>query len=354
MKKIFRLETPAVIVDRRLMEKNADRVDDMIRGTSMRLFPHYKSHKCVDIARWQMARGAGGITCAKLSEAADLVRAGIPRVVLANQVIQPSKIRKLAHLAGQARLTVCADNADNLRALSQACVGAGTVLGILIEYEVGMQRCGVDSPEAFLELARLASSLPALNFEGIQAYAGQLSHETDAEKRHSEMQRIEKKVAELKHFLEENGVPVKEVCGGSTGTVADKPKNTVYTQLQTGSYLFMDASYGKLKLPFEQSMFILTSVISVSPGRAVLDCGAKSLPMDQEPPYLAEYPALPLSFNEEHTIVFGEDLPFKRGDMLRLVPGHCCTTNNCFSKLVVTEDDTVWRTLPVTSRGRAQ
>ena len=352
--KLSELETPAVILDRRKMQKNADILSEMIRGTSMRLFPHYKSHKCAELAGWQMESGAGGITCAKLSEAQDLADAGIPRVVLANQVVQPVKIRQLAALAGRTRLTVCADSADNLRALSEACRRAETRLGILIEYEVGMKRCGVESPQDLLALARLASSLPGLSFEGIQAYAGQLSHETDAGKRHGEMQRIEKQVAELKRYLEENGVPVREVCGGSTGTAADKPKDTVYTELQTGSYLFMDASYGKLGLPFEQAMFILTSVISVSPGRAVLDCGAKSLPMDQEPPYLADHPELPLSFNEEHTIVFGEDLPFRVGDMLRLVPGHCCTTNNCFNEIVLTEGDEVLRTLPVTSRGKAQ
>ena len=352
--KIPEIETPAILIDKAAMERNMSRLEEMIQDTSLRLFPHYKSHKCVGIARLQMARGAGGITCAKLGEAEDLVEGGIPVVVIANQVVQPSKLKRLAELAGRAQVTVCADDADNVRALEAACARAGTRLHVLVEYEVGMRRCGVESHEEALALARLIAAQPHLDFAGIQAYAGQLSHERDAAKRKRELLAIEKDVAALKAFLEQNGVPVRDVCGGSTGTAADKPKNTVYTQLQTGSYLFMDSSYQELDLVFEQAMFIAATVVSVKPDRIVTDCGVKSLTMDQEPPRFADFPDAELSFSEEHTTAFVSGTGLKPGDKLLLIPGHCCTTNNCFAQLALVEDGAVAALWPVTSRGKAQ
>ena len=347
------IETPAVLLDLDAMERNTERLRRIVQGSSMRLFPHYKSHKCVDIARWQLENGAEGITCAKLSEAEDLAKAGIPRIVLANQVVQPSKLRRLAALAGEAEIAVCADSAEPVLTLAEACRQAGTQVGVLIELEVGMRRCGLDSFEAVRDLARLILTQPALRFEGIQAYAGQLSHETDAAKRRAGMQAAEARAAALKAYLERDcGIPVKEICGGSTGTAADKPKSTVYTQLQAGSYLFMDTSYGKLDLGFEQAMFVLATVISRSADRAVLDCGVKSLPMDQDPPCLRDDPGRPLILHEEHTIVEGADLA--PGQPVLLVPGHCCTTNNSFDRVCLTRNGIVQRVIPVTSRAKAQ
>ena len=347
------IETPATLLDKEAMERNIARMDALLAGTSMVLYPHYKSHKCPEIARMQMTHGAGGITCAKLGEAEDLIENGIPVVVIANQVVQPSKLKKLASLAKRADLTVCADAAENVRDLEAACAAEGSRLGILIEYEVGMRRCGVDSYEEALSLAVFIRQQPHLVFSGIQAYAGHLAHETDALKRKREMLAIEKEVAALKVFLESLGVPVRHICGGSTGTAADKPKDTVYTQLQAGSYLFMDASYARLGLVFEQAMFVASSVISVKNDRVVTDCGVKSLAMDQVPPYFADHPGAALSFSEEHTSLFLKNSGYRIGDRLLMVPGHCCTTNNCFEKIVLIKNGTAEHVWPIVSRGKA-
>jgi len=353
--KIKQLETPALLVDKAAMERNMMRMDRILSGTDMALYPHYKSHKCPEIAKLQMARGAGGITCAKLGEAIDLQAAGISNIVLANQVVQAEKLPKLAALAQRCRLTVCVDHAENVLALERAMAAAGNAcLYLLVEFDVGMQRCGVESFEDFLSLAKLIDVQPHLTFEGIQAYAGQLSHEEDAEKRYADIQKIEQRVAELKAYCEENGVRVPHVCGGSTGFAKDKPKNSLYTQVQFGSYLFMDRSFRPLELEFEQALFVETTVLSVKPNRVVVDCGVKTMTMDQYPPYFPQFPDAELLFSEEHTTILTENSGLQPGDRLRYVPGHCCTTINIFDRMAVISGDAVIDMWEITSRGKSQ
>ena len=181
------LQTPALLLDKPAMERNMEKIDALQQGTSMALYPHYKSHKCPAIAKLQLARGARGITCAKLSEALDLAQAGIKNIIIANQVVQAEKLPVLARLARQCVLTVCADDSRNVLALEEAMAPGGGLLRVLVEYDVGMRRCGVQSYEEALALAELIEDQPHLAFEGIQAYAGHLAHQADAEKRRREL-----------------------------------------------------------------------------------------------------------------------------------------------------------------------
>ena len=351
---IKELETPALVVDVDAMERNMARVDEILAGTSMVLYPHYKSHKCPEIAKLQMQKDAGGITCAKLGEALDLCEAGIANIVIANQVVQKEKLPILADLANKCRLTVCVDNADNVLSLEKAMSDMVGTLYVLVEFDVGMNRCGVESFEDFLSIAKLIHAQSHLEFEGIQAYAGHLSHEEDAEKRYDEIQSIELTVSDLKCYCEDNGIPVKEVCGGSTGFAKDKPKSTVYTQAQFGSYLFMDRSFLPLKLDFEQALFVETTVVSAKSDRVVVDCGVKTMTMDQYAPYFENYPDARLSFSEEHTTIFIKNSGLQIGDRLRYIPGHCCTTINTFDKMAAVKGEDVLAIWDITSRGKAQ
>ena len=349
------LETPALTVDIRAMRRNMKRMADVMASSPMKFYPHYKSHKCPAIAWLQLAAGADGITCSKLGEAEDLCDAGIPNIVLANQVVQPGKLPRLAAVAAKTRLTVCVDHAENVLALEKAMAArGGGILHVLVEFEVGQHRCGVDTFEEFLALAKLIEAQPHLSFEGIQAYAGHMSHEADAEKRREEILRIEDVVVRLKSYCEENGLQVAEICGGSTGFAKDKPLDTVYTQAQYGSYLFMDASFLPLGLDFEQALFVDTTVLSVGPDRAVVDCGTKTMTMDQDPPRILELPGAKLIFNEEHTMILSGSTGLKIGDRLRYIPGHCCTTINIFDEMAVLDGDDVVDVWKIASRGKAQ
>ncbi|MCL2001770.1 MAG: alanine racemase, partial [Planctomycetes bacterium] len=243
---IQQIETPALILDSDLFEENIRIMKDFTDANGIQLRPHYKSHKCAWIAHRQIEAGAKGITCATLSEAEDLAQAGIKDILIANVVPQISKIPRVARLAGACRLGICVDNPENIRALSAAAAFAGTTVHVLIEYDVGMKRCGTLEPEEFLALAKLIDASPHLVFDGIQAYAGQLSHEESYEKRKTDSEWVERRLLELKKRVEAAGLPVREVSGTSTGTVEFRFRNSVYTEPQAGSYIFMDKAYNLL------------------------------------------------------------------------------------------------------------
>lgn len=149
------LMTPALVIDREAMERNMAKMNGLLEGTSMKLYPHYKSHKCPAIALLQMKYGAAGITCAKLGEALDLCDAGISNIVIANQIVQKEKLPVLAALANRCRLTVCVDHAQNILDLEAAMAETGGTLYVTVEYDVGMGRCGVSTREEFVALAKL-------------------------------------------------------------------------------------------------------------------------------------------------------------------------------------------------------
>jgi D-serine deaminase-like pyridoxal phosphate-dependent protein len=229
----------------------------LLEGSTLKLRPHYKSHKCAAIAKWQIENGAIGMTCAKLSEAEDLCDIGVEDILIANQIVEPAKIRRLAELAANCRLTVCVDDADNINALSVAAQNCGTTVHCLVEYDIGMERCGVVENSEVLALAKQILGCSNLTFDGLQAYAGHISHIEDINVRKKMTAENFKKVRELISYLKENGVDVKTVSGGSTGTAEIKVLEGLYTELQAGSYLFMDATYRTLDLPFKNSLFLL-------------------------------------------------------------------------------------------------
>lgn len=347
------LETPALIVNMDLFDENIKTMKDFLEHAGLSLRPHYKSHKCTTIAHRQIEEGSKGITCAKLSEAEDLVNSGIEDVLIANQIVQPSKIARVAYLAGCCYLTVCVDNADNIHALEAAASEHGTTIHCLVEFEVGMNRCGVDTFEEFYELANLISMCPHLVFEGIQAYAGQLSHEPDYKLRKSEAERIDKKIIELYDFVTQKGLNIKEVSGVSTGTVEFRKKGSIYTEIQAGSYIFMDAAYNSLNLRFKNSLFILATVISTKSNLIVTDAGMKSIAIDQTKPVLREFPYLPVDMSEEHSAVAIKNHHFAVGDKLLMIPGHCCTTVNLHNHIYLVRNGRVIDKVPVTSRGKS-
>ncbi len=330
----------------------------MLEGKSVRLRPHYKSHKCAALAHEQISAGAIGMTCAKLSEAEDLVFSGVNDVLIANQVVEPSKIIRLALLAGMCRLTVCVDDADNARALSRAAINAGTTIHCLVEYDIGMNRCGARTKEDYFELARLITELPGLQYDGIQAYAGYASHMVSTEERIETTRANIQKVADLKAYLRQKGIEVTTVSGGSTGTSAIKAENTVYTELQAGSYIFMDSTYNQLDVPFHNSLFVLSTVVSKSNGAIILDVGVKGLGVDQNAPIVLDRDGWEISgrivLNEEHLKLYDSDWTPTIGEKVFVIPGHCCSTINLYDNLYLYRGDSVTERIPVTARGKSQ
>ncbi len=352
--RITELETPALVLDKIVFEENMKTMDKLLSGTNMKLRPHYKSHKCATIAQLQMARGAAGMTCAKLGEALDLAKAGVKDIYIANQIVQPSKVKKVAKLAKEVRLMIAVDDDENIRALSQAAVNEGSTIYCMVEFEIGMNRCGVTTFDEALGLAQLVDSLPGLEFDGIQAYAGNIAHEHSLPKRQHQTAIIEDTITRLKEYMEKHGLTVREVGGCSTGTVEQRPRDSVYTHLQTGSYIFMDQAYSHLKLNFKHALYVLATVISTKEDRFITDTGVKSLGMDQGDPILVGVPAdTKVDWSEEHGTIYMEDHGKKINDKFAYIPGHCCTTVNIFDKIYVVEGEEVVDAWDITARGCA-
>ncbi len=345
------LQTPALILDKPTFLANMQAMKDLLEGSSLKLRPHYKSHKCAEVAHMQVAAGAVGMTCAKLSEAKDLCDSGIEDILIANQIVQPQKIREAADLAAKCRLTVCVDNAENIDALDRAAGAAGSIIHCLVEYEIGMDRCGVGEKAQFLALAQYILEKPNLTFEGIQAYAGHLSHMEDEAQRRQMTEANHCRLKELIAFLQENGIAVHTLSGGSTGTSLLKADAQLYTELQAGSYLFMDATYGTLGLPFRNSLFLLTTVVSAREGVTVVDAGVKTCGVDQGVPVPCGFTVRKVLDNEEHFKLYEPSVRHQVGDQIKLIPAHCCSTVNLHDRIYVVEADKVIGRLMITGRG---
>ena len=354
---LTQLETPVLVADADIIEQNMRKMCGILEGKVLKLRPHYKSHKCAAIAHRQIEMGAVGITCAKLSEAEDLADSGVENILIANQVVDNEKLVKLAALAKKCRLTVCVDDAENAKALSAAAVCAGAAVHVYIEYDIGMKRCGVTDPEKYVELAKLVVSLPGIEYDGIQAYAGNIAHEIPEEERASVTAENAAKLKALIGLLEENGIKVNAVSGGCTGTSVIKAQQGVYTELQAGSYFFMDSTYGKLgNLPFKNSLFLMATVCSKREGLTVLDAGVKSLGVEQDAPLVVKMDGTPvecekISVDEEHLKIWGPAEDLQRGEMVLIIPGHCCSTVNLHNKIYLFRDGKVVDRLAVSARG---
>jgi len=355
--KVLQLDTPALIADETIMNRNMRTMAELLKGKKLQLRPHFKSNKCTVIAHRQIELGAVGITCAKLSEAEDLCDSGIEDILIANQIVDPAKITRMMLLAKKCRLTVCVDDEENAGQLSEAAVANGAVLYCLAEYEIGMERCGVTDADAYVRLAKRIDSLPNLEYQGIQAYAGHVSHMISEAERKRYTEENGAKLRALIAKLEKEGLQVKTVSGGSTGTSLLKAEEGLYTELQAGSYFFMDSTYNKLGLPFENSLFLLATVVSKRPGLTILDAGVKSIGVDQDDPEIFRMNGTKVEArvetNEEHMKLFGPSAELEIGEKVKIIPGHCCSTVNLHKKIYLFKDGKVTDRLPVTARGKS-
>lgn len=348
--RIENLETPSLIVEEKILYQNIETMKKLLEGTSLSLRPHFKSHKCAAIAKLQVQNGAKGMTCAKLSEALDLADAGIEDILIANQIVQPQKIERLARLADACHLTVCVDNAENIAALSKAAENVGSTIHCLIEYDIGMQRCGVVEDSEVLRLAEVIGNSKNLSFDGIQAYAGHISHMVYIEERKEKTAKNYDKLKNLLSALDKKAMPAKIVSGGSTGTAQIKAKEGIYNELQAGSYLFMDSTYKTLDLPFKNSLFVLSSVVSRRGDLTVVDAGVKTCGVDQGNPDIVGACAREIVASEEHFQLHGLSQEKQIGDRILLIPGHCCSTINLHDKIYITDNGKVVDRIFTTAR----
>jgi len=353
------VDTPALILDLDAFETNLRRLADAVRGR-VRVRAHAKTHKCPEIGRRQVAAGAVGVCCQKVSEAEAMVEGGISDVLVSNEVVGAGKLARLAALSGRARLGVCVDDAGNVRDLEAAMQRAGARIDVYIELEVGMRRCGVAPGEPALALAKAVVACPNLRFAGVHAYHGRAQHIRSAQERRAVITNSFLHVKNTKALLAAAGIACPIVTGAGSGTFMFEVELGAWDEIQPGSYVFMDADYARNEwappMPrFEHSLFVLATVMSrPEPGVAIVDAGLKASSVDSGMPGVWQRPGLAyLRASDEHgwvEIEPGAAAP-ALGDKLLLVPGHCDPTVNLYDWYVCVRKGVVEALWPITARG---
>ncbi len=358
---LARVDTPALLLDLDAFEFNLDRLTQTLHGRGMRLRPHAKSHKCPQIALLQVARGAVGVCCQKVSEAEAMIAGGVQDVLVTNEIVGATKLARLAHLARRAHVSVCVDDATNVAELALAARAAGVTLDVLVELDVGANRCGVAPGEAALALARSIAQSEGVRFAGLQAYQGSAQHLRTPQERRAAIERAVGNVSLTIGLMQRAGLAVPLVTGAGTGTYLLEAASQVYNELQPGSYVFMDADYGRNigddgqpVHAFRHSLFLLTTVMSRPvPRRAVVDAGLKAHSIDSGMPLVVEVPGATYTrASDEHGVIeLTGAANVTLGQKIRLIPGHCDPTVNLHDWLVCYRDGRVEAIWPISARG---
>jgi len=349
---LVEIDTPALIVDLDALEDNLQRMADYATKAGVALRPHAKAHKCAEIALRQMAHGAVGVCSQKVSEAEALVDAGVSNVLISNEIIAPRKLERLAALARRATVMTCVDDESIVPLLDAAAANAGVTLGVLVEIDVGGARCGQLPGKPAAQLARRVASASHLRFAGLQGYQGRAQHIRSLAER---QQAVDASVAAIRETIEQlqrDGLPCELVTGGGTGTYLFDSASRAYNEIQPGSYVLMDADYGRNapRPEFRNSLYVYTQVMSATGrGHSVVDAGLKALSFDEGMPVVADDPGVSyVRVSDEHGNL-DADIPL--GTKLRLIPGHCDPTVNLYDWCVAVRGDRVEALWPIVARG---
>ena len=347
---ISQLETPVAVVDLDKLEANIAGLQRYLDEHGIANRPHIKTHKIPEIAHMQIDAGAVGITCQKIGEAEVMARAGIRDIFLPYNIIGEAKLERLMRLTRRTNLSVTADSAFTVRGLSAAAREAGLELPVLVEFDTGLHRCGVQSPREAADLARLIAGSPGLRFEGLMTYPS--NDNTDPF------------VRETKALLEPDGLAVKRVSGGSTPSMWQAHTHPEVTEHRAGMYIYGDRytlRSGAMQLD-DCALTIITTVVSrPTADRGVLDGGSKTFSSDllglDGHGLIVEYPEVRIKkLDEEHGYVDfteGQDRP-EIGDRVTVIPNHCCVVSNLFNQIVGVRQGRVEVIWPVAARGALQ
>ncbi|HKF63089.1 MAG TPA: DSD1 family PLP-dependent enzyme [Dongiaceae bacterium] len=360
-----KLNTPALLLDLDALEGNIAAMAAHTKAAGINLRPHSKGAKSIEIGRRQMAAGAVGICCTTIGEAEVIAGSGIEGVLITSPVVTPVMIERLVGLNGKAKgLMVVADNPANVDALARAAQAAGKPISVIVEFDVGQGRTGVPTPEGVVALARRIKDSAHLRFAGIQAYYGHLQHIPGFAERRAACNAQIERVRPLLAKLAAEGLAPGIVTGGGTGTFDIDPSGGVYTEVQPGSYPFMDREYTEIDMtanrasPFKAALFVQATVVSANrEGFAVVNAGYKSFATEGGVATVAT-PRLTASkyklMGDEHGGVDYDPKggSLKLGDTVEFLVPHCDPTINLYDRYHCVRGDTLVDIWPVDARGR--
>ena len=355
------LDTPALLIDLAKMEANIETMANYFSTVNADLRPHVKTHKTPIIAHKQIAAGAIGVTCAKLGEAEAVIHAGIRDVLIANQIVGAQKIARLINLAKHSEIMVAVDNPQNIQAISEAAAAKGATIRMLIEVNIGMDRCGVESGKPTLELAEQIRRSPNLVFEGLMGYEGHTVAKPNRAERDTAAREAMQRLLDAKYYLEKQGIEVPIMSGGGTGTFNITGSIPEMTEVQAGSYVLMDSTYRNVEgigEEFACALSVLATVVSrPNPDRIIVDTGLKVLAKEFGIPQPVGVTGVEMTgLSEEHgkMQVSDENVALKPGDKLQILPTHCCTTVNLHDRYYGIRNGIVESVWDITARGKSQ
>jgi D-serine deaminase-like pyridoxal phosphate-dependent protein len=352
---VSEIPTPALIVNVAAMERNIQRMAQFFADGPCRLRPHFKAHKTPEIARRQLSAGSvTGLTCATVAEAE--VAVSLARdILIANEIVGQASCDRVAALAHGRSMTVAADSIAGVDEMGASARRAGVQVGVLVDLNVGQNRCGLPpvSAEA-LALAAHVSATSGLTLRGVMGYEGHLQPVQDRAEREARTRDAMTALVQTAQLLRDHGLPCDVVSAGGTGTHDISGRVPGVTEIQAGSYVLMDTDYGRLDLPFEQALFVLGTVVSRPvPERCVADCGHKATTKDHGYPRVEGLEgASVVALNDEHaTIVLPAGSKIAIGDRVRLRPSHIDPTVNLHDVMYALDDDRVVDVWPIAARG---
>ena len=362
--RITDLDTPAIVIDLDIMERNLRAVADYARIHRLRLRPHTKTHKIPALGRRQIELGAAGLAVAKSTEAEVMLASGTPDILVAYPVIGHQKLERLCRVAAETQLTVALDSLTAARPLSDAAREAQVEIGILAEVDVGLGRVGVQPGDELLALVRSISKLPHLKWRGIAFYPGHIKDTTA----HGleDLEKLRLTVAKMVEQLTAAGLPPEIVSGGSTPLLWHSHTIPYLNEIRPGTYIFNDRNTilsGACTLA-QCAATILTTVVSTAPGRMIIDGGSKTFSSDRlsgspEVTFgeIREAPTAHFhKMNEEHGFVDLHDTTaqFSVGDRVHVLPNHICVAMNLHENVYAVRNGDVIDTWRVEGRGKLQ
>jgi D-serine deaminase-like pyridoxal phosphate-dependent protein len=359
------LETPAVIVDLDVMDRNLSRMADYCRKHQLLLRPHTKSHKIPELAKRQIESGATGITVAKIGEAEVMLNAGITDILIAYPIVGPDKAKRLAQIAERAAITVSLDSEEAAVSISEAASRQGTTVGILVELDVGFHRCGFVNEVEAVTLAKKITSLPGLEFKGLMFFPGHFC--VGPEQRIALRNEVNGFLDRTFEVFERERVPLSIVSGGSTPTAYESSLFHGVNETRPGTYIFNDRTTAGISAASldDCALSVLVTVVSTSvPGRAIIDGGSKTFSSDCyqaedglgfgliKEDHAAEIERL--SEEHGHLNITRSDRRYKVGERLSVIPNHVCTTVNMHDEIYGVRGDEVEAVWRVEGRGKVK
>jgi len=341
--------TPALLLDLDAFEANLARMMDRVKSSGKAIRPHAKAHKCVEIAKRQLAAGACGVCVATLAEAELMSSAGITDILLTSPVADPAKMARVVKTGAM----VAVDHIQQVEWYQQAAEAAGRQLDVLIDLDVGDHRTGARSTEQAVEIAEAIARAANLNLRGLQGYSGKGSHLAGEECR--QLSRATwAHAAEVREALKRKGIAIDIVSGGSTGTWQIDTANPEITEMQAGSFVLMDLEYRKAGVDFPQVITVLGTVVSANHDSFVTtDAGIKSFSTDRAyPPEAANLSGITYRFGGDEFGYLNVDDPQKLprlGQKIEFIPPHCDPTVNLYTFMYAFRGDRVEAVWPVKS-----